>query len=105
MSSNRPPALRFILGVVVIDSLALGMTLTTLPTLIESFAHGDPARAANAYGMLGSAFALMQFLFSPVHGELSDRFGRRRVLMMSSFGLIAAYAIMALAPSLAWLCA
>ena len=65
--------------------------------------HGDTARAAEVYGLFGTVWALMQFVFSPVLGALSDRFGRRPVILISNFGLGLDYIVMALAPSLAWL--
>ena len=63
----------------------------------------DTARAAQVFGMFGTAWALMQFLFSPVQGALSDRFGRRPVVLASNFGLGLDYLVMALAPNLGWL--
>ena len=64
---------------------------------------GDTARAAIVYGVFGTAWALMQFLFSPVLGSLSDRFGRRPIILLSNFGLGLDYILMALAPKLGWL--
>ncbi len=64
---------------------------------------GDTARAAIMYGIFGTAWALMQFLFSPVLGSLSDRFGRRPIILLSNFGLGLDYILMALAPNLRWL--
>ena len=64
---------------------------------------GDTARAAEVFGLFGTAWALMQFLFSPVLGALSDRFGRRPVILVSNFGLGLDYILMALAPTLCWL--
>ena len=62
-----------------------------------------PRRAARIFGLFGTAWALMQFLFSPILGALSDRFGRRPVVLLSNFGLALDYVLMALAPSLIWL--
>ena len=64
---------------------------------------GDTARAAGIYGVFGTAWALMQFIFSPVLGALSDRFGRRPVILLSNFGLGLDCILMALAPNLWWL--
>ena len=83
--------------------LALGVIIPVLPKLIESFVDNDTASAARIFGLFGTAWALMQFIFSPVLGGLSDRFGRRPVVLLSNFGLAADYVLMALAPSLAWL--
>jgi MFS transporter, DHA1 family, tetracycline resistance protein len=74
-----------------------------LPKLVESFVDNDTARAARIFGVFGTAWALMQFLFSPILGSLSDRFGRRPVVLLSNFGLGLDYVLMALAPSLLWL--
>jgi DHA1 family tetracycline resistance protein-like MFS transporter len=102
----RPPraaAFAFIFVTILLDMLALGVVIPVLPTLIESFVKNDTASAARIFGVFGTAWALMQFLFSPVVGSLSDRFGRRPVVLLSNFGLAADYVLMALAPSLAWL--
>src|SRR5262245_66206751 len=83
--------------------LALGIVIPILPKLIESFVANDTASAARIFGLFGTAWALMQFVFSPLLGGLSDRFGRRPVILLSNFGLAADYVLMALAPFLAWL--
>jgi MFS transporter, DHA1 family, tetracycline resistance protein len=83
--------------------LALGMVIPVLPKLIESFVAGDTARASEYVGLFGTVWALMQFIFSPVQGALSDRFGRRPVILVSNFGLGVDYVVMALAPNLGWL--
>ncbi|MBX3423529.1 MAG: TCR/Tet family MFS transporter [Pirellulaceae bacterium] len=101
---TRPAALRFIFITVLLDVLSLGLLIPVLPTLIEQeFLGGDTVRAAQYTGLFGTTWALMQFLFSPVMGALSDRFGRRRVILISCFGLGLDYILMALAPSLWWL--
>jgi DHA1 family tetracycline resistance protein-like MFS transporter len=74
-----------------------------LPRLIESFLHGDASQAARMLGLFGTTFAGMQFFFSPILGSLSDRFGRRPVVLLSNFGLGADYLLMAWAPALPWL--
>lgn len=83
--------------------LALGIMVPVLPKLIVQFEGGDHARAAQVTGVFSFAWALMQFLASPVLGSLSDRFGRRPVLLLSSLGLGLDYVLMALAPNLFWL--
>jgi DHA1 family tetracycline resistance protein-like MFS transporter len=83
--------------------LALGVIVPVLPKLVESFVDNDTASAAKIFGVFGTAWALMQFFFSPILGGLSDRFGRRPVVLLSNFGLALDYVLMALAPSLAWL--
>jgi MFS transporter, DHA1 family, tetracycline resistance protein len=99
----RPAAVAFILVTVVLDVLAFGIVVPVLPKLIETFQHGNTALAAETYGVFATAWALMQFVFSPLLGVLSDRFGRRRVLLISLTGLGLDYILMALAPNLAWL--
>jgi DHA1 family tetracycline resistance protein-like MFS transporter len=102
-SPRRRAALAFIFVTVVLDMLALGMIVPVLPKLVEDFVGGNTARAAEIYGLFGTVWALMQFVFSPVLGALSDRYGRRPVILLSNLGLGLDYLVMALAPSLAWL--
>ena len=85
------------------DILAIGLIIPVLPNLVKQLTHGDTAQAAHYVGSSGSIFGLMQFVFSPIMGALSDRFGRRPVLLISIFGLGVDYVIMALAPSIGWL--
>jgi DHA1 family tetracycline resistance protein-like MFS transporter len=99
----RPAALRFIFLTVALDIVALGIIIPVLPKLVLQFEGGDTVRAAEAYGLFGTAWALMQFVASPVLGALSDRFGRRPVILTSNLGLGLDYVLMALAPSLHWL--
>jgi DHA1 family tetracycline resistance protein-like MFS transporter len=99
----RRAAAVFIFITVLLDMLALGMVIPVLPKLVESFLGGDTARASEIFGLFATAWALMQFVFSPVQGALSDRFGRRPVILISNFGLGFDYILMALAPSLLWL--
>src|SRR5262245_61756731 len=101
--SLRRPALAFIFVVVLLDMLALGIVIPVLPKLVERLSSGDTARAAEVYGVFGMAWALMQFLAMPVLGVLSDRYGRRPVILLSNLGLGLDYILMALAPNLAWL--
>ena len=96
-------AFAFIFITVLLDMLALGIIIPVLPTLIAGFVEGNTARTAEILGLFGTAWALMQFLFLPVLGALSDRFGRRPVILISCLGLGLDYILMALAPSLAWL--
>src|SRR5579871_4174042 len=99
----RTAAVTFIFVTVMLDMLALGMIIPVLPVLIEQFRGGDTALAARTVGVFGTAWAALQFVASPVLGSLSDRFGRRPVVLTSNFGLGADYLFMALAPSLGWL--
>jgi len=105
--ASPPPPRRaplvFIYITIVLDMLALGIIIPILPELIRQFLGGDTQRAAEIYGLFNTVWALMQFVCSPVLGALSDRFGRRRVILISNFGLGLDYILMALAPSLSWL--
>ena len=102
-TGGRQAALSFIFIAVVLDVLALGITAPVLPSLIRQLIGGDAAQAARWVGWFGTLWAVMQFFASPVIGALSDRFGRRPVLLASMFGQAADYAVMALAPTVAWL--
>ena len=99
----RRAAFIFVFITVLLDMLALGIIVPVLPKLVVDFLAGDNARAAEIYGIFGTVAALMQFLFSPLHGVLSDRFGRRPLILLSNFGLGLDYILMALAPNLWWL--
>jgi DHA1 family tetracycline resistance protein-like MFS transporter len=103
VAKPRRAALVFIFITVVVDVLALGIIIPVLPKLVEGFMGGDTARAAEIFGVFGTVWALMQFIFSPVLGSLSDRFGRRPVILISCFGLGLDYILMAMAPTLWWL--
>src|SRR5438876_1660911 len=96
-------AFTFILIVVAFDMVAFGIIAPVLPDLIRRFEGGDFARASSVTGYFGFAWATMQFIFSPILGAWSDRFGRRPVILISCFGLGLDYIFMALAPSLKWL--
>lgn len=99
----RRAAFAFVFVTVMLDMLAIGIIIPVLPKLIEDFVAGDTGHAAAIYGYFGTAWALMQFFFSPVLGSLSDRFGRRPVILLSNVGLGLDYVLMALAPTLTWL--
>lgn len=112
MSSSQSPlaekapgraAFAFILVTVTLDFLAFGLIAPVNPDLVRGFVGGDFARASTITGYFFLAWATMQFIFSPVIGSLSDRFGRRPVILISCFGTGADYVLMALAPSLSWL--
>src|SRR6201986_1739869 len=96
-------ATAFIFVTVLLDMIALGVVMPVLPKLIESFVDNDTASAARIFGVFGTVFALVQFLSQSTLGALSDRFGRRPVVLVSNFGLGFDYVLMALAPSLSWL--
>lgn len=96
-------AFAFIFVTVALDMLALGIMVPVLPKLVVAFEGGDVSHAARIVGLFGFVWAAMQFLASPVVGALSDRFGRRPVVLLSNFGLGLDYLVMALAPTVGWL--
>ena len=97
---NARRARAFIVCTVTLDVLALGLMIPVLPRIVLEFMHGDTAGAAEMFGLFSTVWALMQFLFSPLLGVLSDRFGRRPVILISCLGLGLDYVFMAVAPSL-----
>ncbi|MGI8907139.1 MAG: TCR/Tet family MFS transporter [Candidatus Sumerlaeaceae bacterium] len=94
----RRAALIFIFITVVLDILALGLIIPVLPKLVLQFSNGNTENAAAIYGLFVTVWAAMQFVCSPVLGALSDRFGRRPVILLSNVGLGFDYILMALAP-------
>jgi DHA1 family tetracycline resistance protein-like MFS transporter len=103
MFTKRNAALGFIFVTVLLDMLSFGMIAPLLPKLISDFLRGNTARASEYIGLFTTTWAFMQFIFAPVLGMLSDRFGRRPVVLLSNFGLALDYFVMALAPSIGWL--
>ena len=102
-SSGTRAAFYFILVTIAFDSLAFGIIAPVLPDLVRQFEGGDFARASDMIGYFAFAWSTMQFLFSPVLGAWSDRFGRRPVILVSCLGLGLDYIFMAVAPTLRWL--
>ncbi len=96
-------AFAFVFVTVALDMLALGVMIPVLPELIKQLSGGDTASAVETSGIFSFAWATMQFLFSPMLGVLSDRFGRRPVILLSNLGMGLDYLLMANAPSLPWL--
>ena len=99
----RNAALVFIFITVLIDVLSFGLIIPVLPHLVQEFVGGSIAEAAIWVGIFGMVFAAIQFISSPVQGALSDRFGRRPVILLSCLGLGLDFIFMALANSLPWL--
>jgi DHA1 family tetracycline resistance protein-like MFS transporter len=99
----RQPALRFVFFVVLLDVLGIGLLLPVAPKLVMQLQGGGEGEAAPVVGWLNATYAAMLFLCAPVLGALSDRFGRRRVLLFSMFGTCLDQVAMALAPTVAWL--
>lgn len=95
----------FIYVTIALDALAIGIVIPVFPNLIRALSNFEAPQIAAAIGALATLFALTQFFAAPLIGALSDRFGRRPVILASNFGLGIDFAIMALAPNLAWLAA
>lgn len=102
MKQDKKPLI-FIFLTVMIDIIGLGIIIPVFPSLIEELTGGGLSEASAWGGLLMVSFALMQFLFSPVMGELSDKFGRRPILLLSLLGLSLDYLLHAFAPTIAWL--
>ncbi len=102
MNVHRP-ALIFILITVMLDAMGIGLIMPVMPDLIVEVQGGSLANAALWGGILSTVFAIMQFLFGPLIGNLSDRFGRRPVLLISLVVMTVDYLVMAVAGSMALL--
>ncbi len=96
-------AFRFVFVTVLLDILSFGVIVPVLPKLVIQFQGGDSASAAHMIGLFGTVWALMQFFCAPLLGSLSDRYGRRPVILVSIAGLGVDFVLMALAPTLWWL--
>ncbi|MBN9271406.1 MAG: MFS transporter, partial [Mesorhizobium sp.] len=100
--SKRQAAIAFIFVTAVLDIVAMGIIIPVLPSLIEEYA-GSNASAGWINGVFVALWAGMQFVASPIIGSVSDKYGRRPVILLSTVGLSADYILMALAPNLWWL--
>jgi MFS transporter, DHA1 family, tetracycline resistance protein len=103
MPKYQNHALLFIFITVLVDVIGVGIIIPVIPELLTSLTGKDLNEAAGIGGLLMSTAALMQFFFAPVMGELSDRYGRRPVLLLALFGLGLDYLLHAYAPTIAWL--
>ncbi|MCX5689465.1 MAG: TCR/Tet family MFS transporter [Planctomycetota bacterium] len=101
--SHRPPATKFIFLTLLLDVLGFGLIIPVAPRLVQQLQGGSEDAAATTVGLLAASYAAMQFLFSPILGALSDRFGRRSVLLVSLFGSGLDYIALALSPTIAFL--
>lgn len=102
-SGTRKAALAFIFVTVLIDVLAFGVIIPVLPHLVQEFVGGETDTASYWIAVFGTSYAAIQFFSAPIQGALSDRFGRRPVILLSCLGLGLDFILMALAPNLAWL--
>jgi DHA1 family tetracycline resistance protein-like MFS transporter len=100
---SRKHALAFIAVTILLDTIGFGLIMPVMPRLLLELTGEGLSRAAVYGGWLGFVYATMQFVFAPVLGNLSDRFGRRRVLLFAIGALGVDYIIMGFAPTLAWL--
>ncbi len=100
---NQNKALVFILITICLDSIGLGIIIPSFPKLIAETAHVGLAESSKYFGWVMGSYAFMQFLFSPLIGNLSDRFGRRPILLLSVLGMGLDYLVMYIAPNLFWL--
>lgn len=103
MANNRKAALGFIFVTLLIDVTGLGIIIPVIPKLIEGLIHGNVSDASRYGGWLSFAYAIMQFIFAPVIGNLSDQYGRRPVLLLSLLGFGLDYLFQAFAPTIGWL--
>ncbi len=103
MTKSPKKSIIFVLIVTALDTAGLGIIYPVLPQLIEDLVNTDISTAATYGGWLTFAYALMQFFFAPVLGNLSDRYGRRSVLLISLFGFTLDYLFLAFAQNIIWL--
>ncbi|MEN2434943.1 TCR/Tet family MFS transporter [Weeksellaceae bacterium A-14] len=101
--SRKKAAIGFIFVTLLIDITGWGIIIPVVPKLIEELIHGDISEAAKYGGWMSFAYAFVQFVFSPVVGNLSDRFGRRPIILISLFGFTVDYIFLALSPTITWL--
>ncbi len=101
--NKKQAALGFIFITMLIDVIGWGIIIPVIPGLIEELISGDISEAAKVGGWLTFAYAITQFIFAPVVGNLSDKFGRRPVILISLFGFTLDYILLAFAPTIYWL--
>ncbi len=100
---HHSKALTFIFFTILIDVTGLGIIIPVLPALIQELSGLGLSEASKLAGWMGSSFSLMLFFFAPVLGGLSDRYGRRPVLLLSLFGFGLDYILQGFAPNIIWL--
>jgi len=99
----RPAALGFVYAAVMMNTISMGVIIPVFPVLVKNLTGQGDSGAAQIMGVFGAVWALMNLIFAPIFGNLSDRFGRRPVLLVAMFGFAVDYLVMALAPNIAWL--
>lgn len=103
MASNKKAAIGFIFITLMIDITGMGLIIPVMPKLIEQLISGNISQASFYGGLLVTTYSIMQFLFAPVLGGLSDRYGRRPVLLFSLLGFGLDYLFLSFAPTIGWL--
>jgi DHA1 family tetracycline resistance protein-like MFS transporter len=100
---DRPAALGFIYAAILMNTVSMGVIIPVFPVLVKRLTGQGDAGAAQIMGVFGAVWALSQLICAPILGNLSDRFGRRPVLLATMFGLAIDYVVMAMAPNIGWL--
>lgn len=103
MSNQNKSGVLFILVTILIDCIGFGIIIPIMPDLIKQLTGGDLSEASRYGGWLIVAYSIMQFIFSPILGSLSDKMGRRPILLISLFGMGVDYIFLAFAPTILWL--
>ena len=101
--SKKQAAVGFIFITMLIDIIGWGIIIPVIPSLIKELIHSDISEAAKYGGWLTFSYAITQFIFAPIVGNLSDKFGRRPILLVSLFVFSLDYMLLAFAPTIAWL--
>ena len=102
-SNKKSAAIGFIFITMLIDITGWGIIIPVIPKLIKELIHGDISEAAKYGGWLTFAYAITQFMFAPLIGNLSDKFGRRPIILISLFAFSMDYLLLAFAPTITWL--
>ncbi len=103
MSSKKSAAVGFIFITMLIDIIGIGIIIPVIPKLLQELNHSDISEAAKLGGWLAFAYAFTQFLCAPLMGSLSDKYGRRPILLLALLAFAVDYLVLALAPTVAWL--
>ena len=103
MKNKKTAAIGFVFITMLIDIMGWGIIIPVIPKLIKELINGDISEAAKYGGWLTFAYAITQFIFAPLIGNLSDKFGRRPIILISLFGFSLDYLLLAFAPTIGWL--